>query len=212
MLEQFREVWAVDFEYYPDANLHPTPVCLCARECRTGRLIRLWRDEFGARPPYSTSADALFVCYHASAEVGCHLALGWPGPERILDLEAEFRCSTTGYQVEGGKGLLGALGACGLDTIGKGEKKHMQDLVLTGGPFTAAERAQILDYCQTDVDALREVLPRMLPEILDRPEGWRLAMIRGAYSGDVAHMERRGIRAMVNVGVRAQAAACSSVS
>ena len=42
-------------------------------------------------PPYPIGPDVLFVAYFASAELGCHLALGWPLPARVLDLYAEFR-------------------------------------------------------------------------------------------------------------------------
>ena len=51
----------------------------------------------------------MFVAYYASAELGCHLALGWPMPARILDLYAEFRCRTSGVATPCGSGLLGAL-------------------------------------------------------------------------------------------------------
>ena len=65
-------------------------------ELRSGRKLRLWRDEFGSLPPYPTGPDVLFVAYYASAEIGCHLALGWPVPERVLDLFTEFRNLTNG--------------------------------------------------------------------------------------------------------------------
>ena len=46
--------------------------------------------------PYRTGDRALFVAYNASAEIGCHLALGWATPKNILDLFAEFRVQTNG--------------------------------------------------------------------------------------------------------------------
>ena len=76
----FNEVWCVDFEFSMKAGERPDPVCLVAWELRSGRKLRLWRDEFGLAPPYSTGPDVLFVAYYASAEIGCHLALGWPKP------------------------------------------------------------------------------------------------------------------------------------
>ena len=71
-------------------------MCLVAWELKSGRKIQLWRDQFGPTPPYTTDANALFVAYYASAEIGCHLALGWPVPERVLDLFTEFRNHTNG--------------------------------------------------------------------------------------------------------------------
>jgi len=51
-----------------------------------------------------------------------------------------------------------------------------------------AERVALLDYCQSDVDALARLLPVMLPNI-DLPR----ALLRGRYMAAVAHMERDGI-------------------
>ena len=114
----FREVWAVDFEFIADPGEHPRPVCLVAWELRSGRKLKLWRDCFGRLPPYPTGPDVVLVVYYASAEVSCHLALGWPLPERVLDLYAEFRNRTNGLPIENGSGLLGALTYYGLDSVG----------------------------------------------------------------------------------------------
>lgn len=188
LLSLYREVWAVDFEFYPDANLNPVPVCLVARELRSGREIRLWRDEFGNLPPYPTGADTLFVAYYASAEIGCHLALGWPVPERVVDLFCEFRRATNGLRLMAGRGLLGALAYYGLDGMGAADKDKMRDLVLTGGPWTPDERQDILDYCADDVAALARLLPAMAPGI-DLPR----ALLRGRSMSAAAHIERNGV-------------------
>ena len=184
----FAEIWAVDFEFGSEAGEHPEPVCLVAWELNSGRKMRLWRDEFGAAPPYPTAADAFFVAYYASAEIGCHLALGWPVPERVLDLFTEFRNHTNGMPTVSGAGLLGALAHYGLDGIGTIEKDEMRDLILRGGPWSDAERAAILDYCESDVEALARLLPAMLPKI-DLPR----ALLRGRYMAAIARMERNGV-------------------
>src|SRR5437879_1415392 len=97
-LSNFREIWLVDFEFNQPAGERPTPLCMVAREFRSGRLIRLWQDQLSVlpEPPYCISGDALFVAYYASAELGCHLELGWPMPAQTLDLFAEFKCLTSG--------------------------------------------------------------------------------------------------------------------
>jgi DNA polymerase-1 len=184
----FKEVWLVDFEFGAPPGDIQEPVCLVAWELKSGRKLRLWRDEFGATPPYSTGTDSLFVAYFASAEIGCHLALGWPAPERVLDLFVEFRNETNGLQTISGASLLGALAQYGLDGIGAGEKDEMRDLVLRGGPWSDAERLAVLDYCQTDVEALARLLPAMLPRI-DLPR----ALLRGRYMTAVARMEYNGV-------------------
>ena len=188
MLDVFREAWAVDFEFIAPPGERPDPVCLVARELKSGRTVRLWRDQFGHVPPYSIGPNSLFVAYYASAELGCHLALGWPMPARILDLYTEFRCRTNGLPTVAGRGLIGALAAHGLDTIGATEKEEWRNLVMRGGPWTADERAGILDYCESDVDALSRLLPAMLPKI-DLPR----ALLRGRYMAAAARMEHAGV-------------------
>ena len=187
-LLSFREIWVVDFEFGSGSGENPEPVCLVAWELRSGRKLRLWCDEFGTAPPYPTGPDVLFVAYYASAETGCHLALGWPVPERVLDLFTEFRNHTNGIPTVSGSGLLGALAYHGLDSIGTFEKDEMRDLVLRGGPWTGDERAAILDYCESDVAALARLLPAMLPNI-DLPR----ALLRGRYMVAAARMERHGV-------------------
>ena len=84
------------------------------------------------------------MAYYASAELGCHLALNWPMPARILDLYAEHRARYNGCPSGLSNGLVGALAARGLDSIGASEKDEMRDLILAGGPWTASEKAAIL--------------------------------------------------------------------
>jgi hypothetical protein len=182
------EIWLADFEYMANSGDNPLPVCLVALELRSGRRLRLWQDDFGPAPPYSTGPDTLFIAYYASAELGCHLALGWPMPERILDLFTEFRNATNGLPTTSGASLLGALAFYGLDGIAAVEKTEMRDLVLGGGPWTPEERLAILDYCESDVDALARLLPVMLPRI-DLPR----ALLRGRYMAAAARIERAGI-------------------
>src|SRR5690348_9863374 len=97
-LSRFREIWVADFEFQAPPGEPPHPVCMVARELRTGRLLRVWEDELQRmkRPPYPLGKDCLFVAYYASAEMGCHLALGWPLPVNLLDLYVEFRNLTNG--------------------------------------------------------------------------------------------------------------------
>ena len=164
-LDSFSEVWLVDFEFSQPDGERPNPICMVAREYWSRRLVRVWQDELQAlsRAPFAMAADSLFVAYFASAELGCFLALGWPMPARILDLYVEFRNSTNGLPVACGNGLLGALAHYGLDALEAVEKDSMRALAIRGGPYTDSERTALLDYCQSDVDALAKLLPAMLP-------------------------------------------------
>ena len=76
-------------------------LCLCAYELRTGRRIQLWEDQLGPTPPYRTDDRVLFVCFAATAECVCHLALGWPLPSNVLDLSPVFRCYINGRNAAG---------------------------------------------------------------------------------------------------------------
>jgi DNA polymerase I len=193
----FRYIVVADFEFefsghvsFDDASRsgeRPRPVCMVARELRTGKEWRLWRGEFGPAPPFPIGSDSVFVAYYASAELGCFRALGWPKPSNILDLFAEFRDRTNGLTTPAGAGLVGALAYFGLDTIGSQEKDALRLLILRGGPWSTNERVEIFDYCATDIDALARLLPAMLPRI-DLPR----ALLRGRYMAAAAAMEWNG--------------------
>jgi hypothetical protein len=139
-------------------------------------------------PPYSTGPEALFVSYYASAELGCHLVLEWPLPVNVLDLHAEFRNLTNGLPLDCGNSLLGALHWFGLGSITAAEKDDMRKLVLRGGPWSPQEKADVLEYCASDVEALGKLLPTMLPRI-DVPR----ALLRGRYMKAAARIEATGI-------------------
>jgi DNA polymerase-1 len=186
----FRHVIAADFEFEfggHDGN-QPRPVCMVAKDLRTGQSWRLWRDEFGTVPPFPIGADTVFVAFYASAELGCFRALNWPMPANVLDLFIEFRNRTNGLKTPAGASLVGALTYFGLDNIGATEKDDMRSLVLRGEPWSDGERAAILNYCGSDVAALERLSPAMLPRI-DVPR----ALLRGRYTKAAAAMEFAGV-------------------
>ena len=186
----FREIWLFDFEFNGAPGDIQNPVCLIAWELKSGRRLRLFRDEFGDLPPYTTDACNLFVAYYASAEIGCHLSLGWSLPVHVLDLFTEFRCRTNGLQPKYGASLLGALAYFRLGSITKEVKTFWRNRVMAGGPFSDEEKAGVLTYCETDVVALADLLPFMLPNIIDN--GLEYALLRGRYMKASARMEFAG--------------------
>lgn len=161
----YREIWVTDFEFIAEPGERPEPVCLVAKELLRGHCVRLWRDELVSRPPYPVSADTLFVAFYASAEIGCHLALGWPVPLRVLDLYTEFRNRTNNIPDQPGASLIDALTHFGLNSMEAAHKDAMRELVIRGGPWTRQEQRMILGYCEDDVDSTIQLLRRMLPEI-----------------------------------------------
>jgi hypothetical protein len=138
----YKHVVAADFEFefgghasFEESNRsgeRPRPVCMVAKELRSGQTWRIWRGEAGSKPPFPIGRDAVFVAYYNSAELGCFGAWDWPNPTNILDLYAEFRVSTNGLATPAGRGLVGALVYYGLDSIGAQEKDELRLLILRG--------------------------------------------------------------------------------
>ena len=187
---QFKEIWFVDFEFSAPPGERQDPVCLVAWELFSGKKLRIWQDDLKKmkESPYSTGKNSLFVAYYASAEMGCHLSLGWPLPMNVLDLFTEFRNLTNGLTTPCGNGLLGAMAWFSLPAIEAIEKARIIDRIIRGGPWTAAEKILILDYCESDVSALAKLYPQMSSG-LDMPR----ALLRGRYMKAAAQIEYNGI-------------------
>jgi DNA polymerase-1 len=200
----FEEIWCVDTEFYPGRGLNnggrdgdpSTPLCVVARELRSNRVVRQWQDEFGPLPPYRIDDGALVIGYTISAELGTHIALGWPKPAYMLDPYIEFRHFTNDGSIKGGgreKGFYsidGALRYFGEDGIDAVQKKDMRARILQGPSFTNQDRADIMDnYCQSDVDALVRLVPHIIPTIRSLPH----TMMRAEFMWATAQQERRGI-------------------
>ena len=76
----------------------------------------------------------------------------------------------------------------GFDSMNAIEKDGMRDLAIRGGPWTDTERADLLDYCESDVVALNRLLPAMAPSI-DLPR----ALLRGRYMAAASRIEHVGV-------------------
>ena len=73
MLERlpFEHVVAIDFEFEfgghetlaaaGRSGERPRPVCMVAKELRSGKTWRLWRGQFGARPLFPVGANTVLV-------------------------------------------------------------------------------------------------------------------------------------------------------
>jgi DNA polymerase I len=186
----FKEVWVADFEFKALPGEIPQPTCLVAFEIKSGRTIRIWRDELlrMKNPPYSIGPDSLFVAFYASAEFSCHLALGWSLPANVLDLWVEFRNLTNGILLPKQSGLIAACAHLGVNHIDVRDKEQMRDLIIHSDSFTDEKRDKIIKYCASDVKATAGILEKMLPEI-DLP---RAIHLRGRYMKAVARMEYIG--------------------
>jgi DNA polymerase-1 len=97
----FGRVVVADFEYETeggDYNLVvgdlPKVLCMVAYELGENlqhmRTIRLWRGEFGPKPPFDIGGDTLFVAYSAWAELTIFMTLGWEFPRYVYDLHTAY--------------------------------------------------------------------------------------------------------------------------
>jgi hypothetical protein len=187
-------IWAIDCEFIARCGEKPIPVCTVARNIFTGRTIKEFHDDVTVNESnLPVGDDALWIAFVAQAEWGCFLALaGRQLPHNVICLYAEYRNEISGRTPPRGRetfdiSLLGAMEYYGLPHIAAAEKKDMRTLILRGHPYTAEERERILDYCQTDVECLVELLPAMMPMELE------LALYRGRFTKAVARIERVGI-------------------
>ncbi len=69
--------------------------------------------------------------------------------------------------MKAGHGLIGALSYFGLPALAVEEKDAMRDLAIRGGLWQPGEREALLDYCQSDVDALVALWPKLSAKL-----GW----------------------------------------
>ncbi|MDC0130493.1 DNA polymerase [Planktomarina temperata] len=144
-------------------------------------------------PPFETGEDVAIVSYFAPAEVQSMVALSWTINVSVIDLFAEFRCQTNGDPNVGRKSLVSALQFYGLKQFIPEEKDSMRDLILSGGPWSEAQRSAILDYCQQDVIALGPLLDAMLKRAPWSELQFNQALLRGRYMKAVGAMQHRGI-------------------
>jgi DNA polymerase I len=186
-LEDFKHVWLVDSEFSdneaaPRYEVH----CVVFKNLRTKEVIRFWKP--GRSCPIKFGQDSLMVAYFATAELKSFLSLGWLMPLHVLDLFAEFRVLTNGTALPEGNGLLGAMHYFGLAGGDKLEKEEMRAIAIRGWPFTEQEQVDLLDYCQSDVEALHRLLLRMNDKLdLGR------ALIRGRYMRALSRVELTGV-------------------
>jgi DNA polymerase I len=192
--KNFDSIWSVDFEYRQDENHHPVPVCMFAREQRTGTEIEMWRDQLLACrcAPFDTGPRSLMVAYAANAELSCFLALGWPFPHHVIDLYVETSAAINGNtDVWPGKRrpkLPEAIELYGLPAKPIDEKNRLRDMILDHVNYTEEMRRDIQLYNRGDVDDTDGLLRALLPSI-DEPH----ALHRGRYMGAAARMEWAGL-------------------
>jgi DNA polymerase-1 len=191
----FRKIYGLDFEYFGADGEIPTIVCMVVQDLRSGDISRYWQDDLFAMttPPFETGEDIALVTYFAPAEIQSILALSWGFNFSVIDLFAEFRCTTNGDLRIGQKSLVSALRFFGLDHLVPEQKEAMRDLILSGGPWTKDQETAILDYCQQDVIALGPLLEAMVNQTPWSEYRLNQALLRGRYMKAVGLMQYNGV-------------------
>jgi hypothetical protein len=226
-----KNIWVADSEFHAptkgESGLYnaegglQVPVCFVFLNAITGEEIRQFyvRGESYPPCPISLGPDTLFVAFSAQAELMTMLRLWDRMPSRILDLEIEWRAlQNEEYTLNQMKNeakaanknkngdlsplsLLGVSSIHGITTRSQEHKDEMQDLILRGGPWSAEETQQILDYCAEDVNDTAALLALFWPKIEDVPygrsrikiDGMKAALHRGRMMQGFAWMRHVGI-------------------
>jgi len=184
--DSFQERWVLDYEFLAGSGEPQTPICYVAKNVDTGEVIRHWISGNENAPEYPVHDKALIVAYFASAEMGCHIPLGFQIPPYLLDLYTEFRVRTNGLSVA--SSLLDACNYYGLPGGDSVYKERMRERIIDGAPYNQEEQEQILDYCALDVNLTTHLFQKM-QEGIDLPK----ALLRGRYMAAVAQMEHSGV-------------------
>jgi hypothetical protein len=101
----FGTVVVVDFEYETSGGEFdlvngdmPEVLCMVAHVLNGNlqhvRTYKLWRGEFGPKPPFDIGPNSLIVAYAAWAEMQCFIKLGWKFPKYIFDQHTAYLAAT----------------------------------------------------------------------------------------------------------------------
>ena len=102
LFARFSRVILEDFEFIPASGERPDVLCGIFHDLSTGQTTRLWREpDDQLIPPYDLGPGTLVVSFVFNAEGVCHLSLGWPLPNNVLDLSPEFKCHVNGKGIPG---------------------------------------------------------------------------------------------------------------
>ena len=191
----FKNIYAIDFEFYGNDGDIPKIVCMVMQNIKTMEISRVWHDQLLEMntTPFNIGENTALITYFAPAEIQSMLALNWSTEVSILDLFAEFRCETNGNPNVSRKTLVNALSYYELNHLIPEEKEEMRSLILSGGPWTKGQREDILQYCEQDVIALSPLFDAILKQNPWSDLRLNQALLRGRYMKAVGSMQHRGV-------------------
>jgi DNA polymerase I len=209
----FRTIVVVDFEFeteggdfgLKDGDLQEV-LCMVAyvldANLRHVSTIRLWRGEFGPKPPFDIGPDTLVVGYSLQAELMCFLSLNWALPVYVFDLFTAFQSVTNillPYDPEEArkrprKRLIEACRAYGIPGW-EGLDKPELGKAIGHGRWREIGCAAVLHYCEEDVRVSAELLRRQLAGHGHRAPVDPEAVIRWSHysAKTVARIQARGM-------------------
>ena len=217
--DQFEKVLAVDTEFLFDTTktIPEKVICFVYTDIFTGEVTRKWVYGKKDYTPHFDYENILLVTYNATAEIGSYLKQLHGRPKNIWDAYVET--SRLYKPMRMGKGALTLLTTAenyGIeDKLTVVEKERNLDLILRRNEFshlpfdyTYTEQKQILDYCQSDTEILRQVFVKQVLDIETKlnlkteeefeRELWQI-MNRGYAIGCVSLVERNGIPVDTNL-------------
>lgn len=151
--------------------------------------------------PLPLGPKYLHVAYFASADWNCFLSLGWDLPTRIIDLHPEYRQMwnwAVGYATRSGYGLLAAAGAFGVAKMDVHHKTDIRELIMSGGPWSAEQQNDILNYCAHDVTITANLFRQMWPKIVTDQLALTEALLRGRYTDKALKVCNERFEAMLD--------------
>ena len=162
----FRTTIVCDFEYEVTPGNLPNVLCMVAyvldEKLQHMRTIRLWRGDFGPKPPFDVGPDTLFVAYSAWAEMTCFQVLGWKFPEHIFDCHTAYLAASNILRPHDPeetykkprKRLSNACRAYGIEGWESIDKETISKDIAEGR-WRIYGREVVLQYCEEDDRATR---------------------------------------------------------
>lgn len=112
--KHFASVWCIVVAAKVDSGEPIEPIALAVLDLAGTKIEQFGMPKLRSvrRPPYPTGPQTLLLTIDAHLFAGCHLALGWRMPERIVDVALECKNSrpATRQLVGGLPGLLADFG------------------------------------------------------------------------------------------------------
>jgi hypothetical protein len=187
-ISYFKTLCSIDFEFKAVNEFITEVHCCVLKDLLTGRVIRLFGEELITPPPFLQDEDVVFVTFYGIAEFRCFIKLGWNFPKYHIDLYVEFSNLVNNTNYAKRKSLLSVLNYYGFDCLESQEKDEMRQLAMRGRPYTNGEMLALVDYCQSDVEALDKIFPKIISDGLIP-----YALLRGDYIKSLAVVEENGI-------------------